>query len=394
MKLARWLLATALLFAMALPASGQMPSYNAPGFTGPAQRVAFNDPVADVGAEQIGGAPMPPGAGGPMAPGPVYSDQMPGAAGAMNGGYMGGNYGPPGGDAFCPPLGPVAAERRVCMGYVSMDAMYWTRIQNAPSGIATLAGTGAAALRGGAIQWDPRVVPRLTAGYILDRGLAIEGTYFYIDNFSGFAAANSANNVNGFRPIGVFAGADSILLEGMAKLQSGEVNLIETNHFINFLVGFRWIEFRDRARITATNLPLIGSYNLDSYNKLFGAQAGLRSGYDWGLFGIQALGKGGLFYNDAHNFTTVTDVDPTVNGTMRSGGQTETFVGEVQVVATYRPIAAMQVRLGYNAMWITQVAVATDQVLPPPNAADTGRFLNQRSDLFFHGPFAGLEYRW
>jgi hypothetical protein len=405
MKLARWLPAAMLWLALGGLASAQMPGYPNPNAAGPygmgypGRPAAFAD--APMGGEAIG-------APGPMAPAPVYSDSLPGqygppaAYGGAPGAYPGGPYpgGPAptdGGNGFCAPdvCYDSGLRQRIGCAYASVDAMYWKPEAGAPSAVATSVSVPTATfLTGQSAMWGHRVVPRLTVGYVFDRGVAVEGTYFYIDNFSSFNAQTATGNINGFVPVGNFSAADSFLSENFRKLQNAEINLIETNHFVNILAGLRWLEFQDNVRMTATKAGAIGSTNISTYNRLIGAQGGVRMGYDWGLLGFQVFGKAGLYFNDASETTQYSNVDPTVNGTRHNGGQTEAFIGDVQAMVTYRPLASWTLRAGYNALWALQVAAANDQVLPPPNSALTGSVLNQRSDLLVHGPFAGAEFRW
>lgn len=352
-----------------------------------------------------------------IALGGVAAAQMPGYA--APGGMPYGGTGYPGqqtqmvdGPAYGPPMGqptmapepfaapdvtfdPSGARRRIGVVYASMDALYYKLHQGAPSEVIDSAGDGSPMLTGASPMWSHRVLPRLTAGYIFDRGLAVEGTYFYIDNFSSWNAQNSTNNINGFIPQGNFLNADNFLMTNNRKLQNAEINLIETNHFFNFIAGFRYLELRDRVGMRSNNGGAVGTVNIDTYNRLLGGQVGVRAGYDFGLFGLQGFAKAGLYQNDASESTRIANSAAVgVDRNLHNGGQCESFLAELQGMVTYRPSASWTLRAGYNAMWLAQVALANDQVLTPPNSFNTGLILNQGSDMIVHGPFAGAEFRW
>ena len=68
------------------------------------------------------------------------------------------------------------------------------------------------------------------------------------------------------------------------------------------------------------------------------------------------------------------------------------FVGDLQVAATYHVTERLSARGGYQALWVSGVALAPNQVAvsdPFTGAAA----VDADSSVFYHGLFFGLEYR-
>ena len=397
MKLVHVLNTPALLLALCGAVSaqmpGQMPYGQMPGPMGygpgpqNGRPVSFADPMPGGGS-----APLGADIGAPMQSGADYGAAMPdmGVPGAQ-GGFQGE-------DAYgtCQPSygGPSSIRARCGYGYLSMDALYWDRDTGFGNAIARqTTNTSVVLLAGDDLNYDFDVLPRLTGGYVLRNGLAVEGTYFYKDDFSNRTRITVPGDLN-MTAFGdaAYLGVDSVGVNASTKLQSAEINLVETERFFNFLAGFRYIELAEQALIQ-TNDAVFGNglANIRTYNKLLGGQAGVRAAHTWGLMGLEGQGKLGMFYNDSSSMTNANDPGSGFTTAQRADGQNETFLGELQIMLTIRSTSAWQYRLGYNAMWLTQTALAIDQIR---SDAATGQTLNSKSDLFMHGPFAGAELRW
>jgi hypothetical protein len=373
-------------------AQAQMPGYPMPGAPAygqfPGRPTNFADPM-----------PMAPGAAPAAAPGgalgadmmanpmngaPAHPEALSGADGSFNGQDCYGSCGP----------GAIRAANRY--GYIQVDALYWRREHGWHVNLVNASlDPNVNFINGSNLNYRFEALPRLTGGFVLGNGVAIEGTYFYKDDFSvRKGVAGTANiDITAFgTPIAgsTFSAADWGSVSASTKLQNVEINLVETERFFNFLAGFRYLELQEQTILFAAGQD-VGSVDLKTYNRLLGGQAGVRVAHDWGLFGLQAQGKAGMYFNDGSSSTTSVDPGLVYNFNRNAGGQNESFLGELTLMATFRTLSSWQYRLGYNAMWITQVALATDQIT---NNANTGLGLNARSDLFVHGPYAGAEFRW
>jgi hypothetical protein len=73
------------------------------------------------------------------------------------------------------------------------------------------------------------------------------------------------------------------------------------------------------------------------------------------------------------------------------------MVGDIGASILWRPVAALTAKIGYQALWCDQVALAARN-FAPDLATLTNPLLqspmNARGTLIYHGPFAGLQWNW
>lgn len=389
MKIAHLVMLPALLFAFCGTTQAQMPGYPTPGAPAygqyPGRPMNFADPMPMA----AGAAPGAEMMANPMPGTPAHPEALSGADGSFAGQDCYGSCGP-------------GSVRAACgYGYIQADALYWRREHGWHVSVFNASlDPNVNFINGSNLNYRMEVLPRLTAGYVLANGLAVEGTYYYKDDFSvrkGVAGPGNIDNVAFGDPtvaFGVgssFDAADWGGINASTKMQNGEINLVETERFFNFLAGFRWMELQERSTLWTNGLNGTGMVDLKTYNRLLGGQVGMRVAHTWGLVGLQAQGKTGLYFNDASSETIVNDPGTATAFTRQAGGQNEAFIGELELMATVRTLSSWQYRFGMQAMWITQTALATDQI---QNTVNTGAGINARSDLFVYGPFAGAEFRW
>lgn len=397
MKVARFLLAHALLLALAGAASAQV----APG-------PMPQGPVAmDAGAMMPGPSPYGPNGGeilgadcypAPMAGGPVFGDCYP-----DNG---------PGGRLF----------KRTSRGYVQIDAMMLSRNDatgrviafNNGGATGTGTGVGTPIVRGSDPNFGFETLPRITAGYVLMNDIALEGTVWYKDDFDaiydGFNPTGTtgrlSSNIFPFSSIGGVAGnrpstfldADLVNITNSTGIHSYELNVVETSRVFNFIAGFRYMEVRDQFQVISSDTSLTtgtGLAQFGTYNHLMGTQFGVKTGFTKGLATLDVLSKAGMYLNDAQSTTFIRDptITPATQRYVRTAGQNEAFMAEFAVNLTIRVAASTALRLGYQCMFIDNVALAVDQI-NPTQSNQTGLSLNAHGDLFLHGPSAGLDFRW
>jgi len=373
MKVARFLLVPALLLALAGAAHAQAPQ-------GPVQLDPGPMMQGPGSYGPMGGEYCPP----QMAEGPVYGDCLP------NEGFQG------------------ILRKRTSRAYMTIDAVMLRRNDATNRAIFNLgsAAAGAPILSANEPNFNFETLPRITAGYVLMNDIAIEATVWYKDDFDAIddvVLTNVPGPLNAvflpFAAASAFADTNVVQIREATGIHSYEINAIETSHFINFIAGFRYLEVRDRLTIIATDTsaptPLgTGTAVFGTYNHMMGTQLGLKSAVTRNLFTLDTSVKAGLYFNDSQTSMAIRDVTAPILRETKFGGQNEAFVGDFNVNLTCRISAATALRLGYQAMFITQVALAADQIVPPPNQALTGLTQNARGDLFLHGPSAGLEFRW
>jgi len=393
MKVARFLLAHALLLALAGAATAQMPP--GPVSMDPGAMMPGPSSYGPNGAEALGADCYP----APMAGGPVYGDCMPG----------------------CEPGGRGRLLHRTGRGYVQIDAVMLNRNDATGRVIAfnnggvNTATTGATIISASDPNFGFETLPRITAGYTLMNDIAVEGTVWYKDDFDaiydGFNPTGTTGQVNsnifafsqalsGGNTNSNFTDADIFRTMASTGIHSYEINVVETTRVFNFIAGFRYMEVRDQFRVYATDSSGVNPSNgtslsqFGTYNHLMGTQFGVKTGFTKGLATLDTSVKAGLYLNDAQSTTNIRDFNNTAQQrNTHLGGQNEAFVGEFNVNLTVRVAASTALRLGYQCMFINQVALSVDQI-NAVDSAQTGLSLNAGGDLFLHGPSAGLDFRW
>jgi hypothetical protein len=167
------------------------------------------------------------------------------------------------------------------------------------------------------------------------------------------------------------------------------------------LAGFRMGQLNEHYLGSGTDLQspaTIDALATSTYNHLYGFQLGSDIlVYDMGgPLQINVLCKGGIYDNYAHqsyNRTTVNGGVVTVLDDRSAGRNQAAFLGEAGVVATYAVTKRLAFRTAAEAMWLTGVALAPEQISavnPPLNQFS----INTSGSAFFYGGTMGLEYRF
>lgn len=197
--------------------------------------------------------------------------------------------------------------------------------------------------------------------------------------------------------------ADTIVIDYQSELHNVEFNCIKSCCTgcakIDFIAGFRYLALNDSLSLTATDLQEgTSSYDIDVHNDLYGFQFGGRLTRPLCCrWGVEFTGKAGLFYNDVSTNQLVTDFPDTPSSfVLRDATGSRdgvAMLGEIGVTLI-RPLnECWNVRLGYTAIGLGGVALATDQV-DFTDTLDSGTEINNTGWIFAHGAVAGLERRW
>ena len=183
-----------------------------------------------------------------------------------------------------------------------------------------------------------------------------------------------------------WATANAITFHNQATFNSVEANLIwggqKTNYGVVF--GPRYLglyeSFRMQAYSTVTN-PAAGSppsvYSIDTRNDLFGAQVGFFYRQKNDCWEGYYYFKGGLYGNNCRQDTFVTDdVGGVVIRNYAPSASITASSLEAGVSLLRRINKTWLVRFGYDAIWIQDVARATDQLdfTTNPTAGSTMQF--------------------
>ncbi len=144
----------------------------------------------------------------------------------------------------------------------------------------------------------------------------------------------------------------------------------------------------------------INDINIRTENDLLGAQLGWLSQFlvhsrGWLDFEI----KGGIFDNRGSLSTSYVPASGAgvPDGSYEYSDQRDrtTFLGELSLSYSHQVCSVLSVRAGYNAIWLTGLALASQNMPTDINMLTQGPAqVSQCGDLVFHGPHLGLVFSW
>jgi hypothetical protein len=167
---------------------------------------------------------------------------------------------------------------------------------------------------------------------------------------------------------------------------------------IDWIAGFRWANLEDAAvlAIPRGTSPQASNYSVNATSNLFAAQVGTRGRMafeQWAIEGWMKIGIAGTALSQSQTMfdalsPTTPFRQPTSSDTAGMG-----MIADMNLSAIYRINEVWGLRLGYNMMWLTGVALAADQWDFTPSQAG-GTNLNGSGSIFLSGANLGLEARW
>lgn len=184
-----------------------------------------------------------------------------------------------------------------------------------------------------------------------------------------------------------------------SSLDSVEINFRQTHvEGIDFLIGFRWIELGEmiNTRTRQTMVPdqdTVGIFDNDVNNHLYGVQCGVdgtirNSGVCW----INAFAKAGIYGNSADQSAKYISETYSANSWWNhASGSDATFVGEIAFSLGYQVCNWLTVKLGYEALWISSVALASNQIPITPTTNHYGN-ITLSNGVFYHGGLLQLIF--
>lgn len=255
---------------------------------------------------------------------------------------------------------------------------------------------------GGNVGWELSVIGRCNDDF------AIEARYFQLDDFSYSSSLTNSPGGMGFaiddETMGFFAGTGPIVgaIDYNTDLYSIEVNeRWRMNDRIDFLVGVRHIQNKETLRGVFTDSVVPGtSLQFDADNYLSGAQIGFDALLlERNRFRLEGLVKLGAYHNivrtaygmDFNNGSTIASE----HAADRRDGLS--LLGELQVTGVYRLCDRVSLRGGYQLLFMTDIATATNQVVETDSA-----FINNTTPVrtrsiasdspIYHGLSLQLEF--
>ncbi|MGA7563255.1 MAG: hypothetical protein WBW55_08640 [Desulfobaccales bacterium] len=181
----------------------------------------------------------------------------------------------------------------------------------------------------------------------------------------------------------------------VTNLHNAELN-VRWNLYsrLTLLAGFRWVNLSENLQGSLE--PLLGFkpfWNTNTSNNLYGLQIGA-DGKIWGRgrFSINGQIKAGAYVNSAQEATQVS-----IYKVLRPSSAVATpaaFVGEIGLQCQYQVSKGLDLKVGYEALWLQGVALAPGQIqetYSTPQAFLHALGVNV-SGVFFNGATAGLAY--
>jgi hypothetical protein len=249
------------------------------------------------------------------------------------------------------------------------------------------------------------VGPRITFGQIDSDHRGWEMSYF------GVGSGGDSRSVSGDDDLAMvgtlalssldFYKADQITLDKEIRMHSFEINRTWNQHRWNLLTGFRYLRVEDDFRLLSfdSDSSSFGNYQIDSENDLFGLQSGIRNKrrarLSENLF-FDIGGKAGIYGNSASQAQSVIDFGGTNQPFPLRPRSTDhrgqvAFVGETNANARLALTPHIDLRAGYNLIWVDGLALASDQLelddVPVVGISTSGGGL-------FHGASVGLMIHW
>ncbi len=184
----------------------------------------------------------------------------------------------------------------------------------------------------------------------------------------------------------------------LSQLRSFELNAKrDFTSRLTGLAGFRFAQLDEWLDLTGETGSETFGVHVKGFNNLYGFQLGGEFGV-WdtgGPFRIVAVGKAGIYVNEARN-QGVLIVDQEELGVDSASNSRVAFLGELGLIANYRITDFCAVNAGYQVMWLDGVAMASQQAsrLNAFPEAEPGASIDMGGTAFYHGVTANVEFRW
>lgn len=264
----------------------------------------------------------------------------------------------------------------------------------------------------------------VTAGWAIVPTYYLEFTYFELTTWNESAAYRdmTANSVGGngtlFSPFGDFGATpleqfdynNYAYVRYRSNLNDYELNLRHeliappSGLRASVLFGGRAMRIYEALEYeTMSDIPALGGtsneISTSTRNRLLGAQIG-------GLFEfhvdphwwVNFEMKGGICQNKIgldSVYTGASGAGGSATYRHRRDDSNTSFVGELVLSFLYEYNEHLTCEVGYRALWITGLALATENLETNPGLLVLGPLnINDKSDEVYHGPHAGLTFRY
>jgi hypothetical protein len=183
--------------------------------------------------------------------------------------------------------------------------------------------------------------------------------------------------------------ADPVNMAGFTSdLDTGEFNVRRRfGSQFALLGGFRYLELSESLNFD--NNSTNGGYSSQADNRLIGGQFGAEGVVPlWGFGRLFATGKYGAYNNRFMVAAQATSGGAPISISVRD--DMAAYVGEANVGWEVQTVPCMTLRFGYQAYYLTNMALATDQL--NQYSIFTGDGTVRKGYAAFHGGFGGLVF--
>jgi opacity protein-like surface antigen len=189
-----------------------------------------------------------------------------------------------------------------------------------------------------------------------------------------------------------FDAADSVKTSYDSDLSSEEINAVYNfNDKIDFIIGLGHLSLDEKFRITSddTTAAGIGTYTINTGNDMTGFHAGIAISHKaTDKVGLYFVGKIGWYDNDTDQKQRVDDTSLPLRVNSGSDNESST-VYDIQLGASYDINKQLAVRLSYQLISISNVALASSQF----DVTSTGtNAVNGDNDIDWDGFNLGVRY--
>lgn len=167
---------------------------------------------------------------------------------------------------------------------------------------------------------------------------------------------------------------------------------------LDWLAGFRWAGFGEQAVLGFAQDGASGpsTYRVDAFSNLFAVQGGVRGRIAferWAFEGWMKIAMAGTSdFQSQSLFDQFAPNDPYRGPrSRRLGGMGA--IADMNISAIYRLNEVWGLRVGYNLLWLTGLALAPDQ-FDFSGRETGGHGLDTTGSVFLAGANLGLEARW
>ncbi len=280
-------------------------------------------------------------------------------------------------------------------GYV--EALFWTRSQNFAGGLVLDEDNPPAfALTGSDLRFNPEAGLRASLTRHLSTGNAFEFIFFGVDAWNSTATTTGLNNRSLPGDAGLatfdFFNADAMQVTYDSELVNIEANYTMKWKTLDAIVGFRYFQLDESMSIAAFDADTFTSdYRVSVDNDLYGAQIGLRSERDHCAWTFSVSAKTGIYANVARQRTLFRDLSNTlILRNIERKNTSAASISEISLLARRQITDRMSLRIGYNLLWATNLALAPFQFDFTDNASSSD-FIDDGHSTFIHGGSIGLQ---